>query len=87
MKNILIATMIGTLLAGCASMQPAQEKKLALVINKCPVLTKYSPAQLKKAAKEIGNLPSDSQLAKMVTDYGKLRDACRAIEKKLKKIK
>jgi len=88
MKHILIAAMMTTLaLGGCASVKPAQEQKLALVINKCPILTKYSPEQLKAAAQELRGLPSESQISKMVIDYGKLRDACRAIEKKLKKLK
>lgn len=86
MNKILIVTMLGTLLlGGCASMNAQQEKRLNLVITKCPILTKYSPEQLKAAAKELRNLPSESQVAKMVIDYGKLRDACRAIEKKLRK--
>lgn len=74
------------MISGCASLNAQQEKKMNLVITKCPILTKYSPEQLKSAAAEIRKLPSESQVAKMVIDYGKLRDACRAIEKKLRKM-
>lgn len=73
------------LLGGCAGISAQQEKKLNLVITKCPVLVKYSPEQLKEAAAELRGLPEKSQIAKMTIDYGKLRDACRAIEKKLKR--
>jgi hypothetical protein len=84
--NRLFAVMVLLMLGGCATTSPKQESQLALVISKCPVLVQYSPDQLKQAAKELKTLPSKSQVGKLVTDYGKLRDACRAITKKLKKI-
>jgi outer membrane murein-binding lipoprotein Lpp len=87
MKIVLMAAITSMLLAGCANLNSQQEKRLNLVVTKCPVLTKYSSDQLKSAAQELRNLPNESQVAKMVIDYGKLRDACRAIEKKLKKAK
>lgn len=55
----------------------------ALVIAKCPVLQNYSIEQQTKAADELAKLASDSQIAAMVTDYGKMREACRAITREL----
>lgn len=42
----------------------------------CPPLTAYSAVQQKQAAAELRKMPK-SQVAKMIIDYGKLRDACR----------
>lgn len=79
--------MLGSLtLSGCATITPKQQQQLNLVVAKCPVLTKYSKEQLRQAAMELDNIPSESQLARMLTDYGKLRDACRAIERKARKL-
>ncbi len=43
----------------------------------CPPLVSYSRAQQADAAHELRALPQDSELAAMIVDYGKLRDACR----------
>lgn len=70
---------------GCAHM--SREDVLAtrtLVIAKCPVLKSYSPEQQQKAADELKALGVDSELATMLVDYSKMRDACRAITKKKK---
>jgi predicted small secreted protein len=56
-----------------------------MVISKCPALKQYTPEQLQKAADELGGLPSDSVIAAMIADYGKTREACRAISKQLQK--
>lgn len=72
-------------LAGCATMggqELAQTK--TLVISKCPVLKQYTKEELIKAATELEAVPSDSQLVAMITDYSKMRDACRAIVRKAK---
>lgn len=84
--NIILAAVIvmSTIMGGCAGMSGTQEKQVALVLSKCPVLKNYTKNQLKAAAQEVKNLPSESQVAIMVTDYGKLRDACRVATKKLK---
>lgn len=88
MKKIALAfMMMGTIvLGGCAggSMSQTQQKQVALVISKCPVLKQYTKEQMKKAAMELKSLPSESQVAVLVTDYSKLRDACRVASKKLK---
>lgn len=60
-------------------------KTKTLVIAKCPVLKQYSKERLIKAANELKSLPDDSQVAALLTDYSKMRDACRAITKELKK--
>lgn len=44
----------------------------------CPPLIQYSAETQKQAAAELRRLPHDSQLAKLVVDYGKFRRACRA---------
>lgn len=74
------------LLGGCATWSSKKERQLALVISRCPILQQYTPEQLKQAAAEVKNLPSESQAARLITDYGKLRDACRAITKKLRQV-
>jgi uncharacterized protein YceK len=78
--TILIATMI---LTGCASVS---KETIATAINRCPVLKQYSKEQMLQAAKELRQLPSEAQLAVLVSDYSKLRDACRVAERKLKQL-
>lgn len=86
--KILAAITLSLMLAGCATMDKAEiAQTKTLVIAKCPVLKNYSKDRLKKAAAELQSLPSDSELAALLTDYSKLRDACRAITKELKKQK
>ena len=43
----------------------------------CPPLVNYTAAQQKQAAAELRKMHSDAQIARMITDYGKLRAACR----------
>jgi len=85
-QTILASIILGTLvLGGCAGgMSQQQQKQVALVISKCPVLKNYTKEQMKKAASELQSLPSESQVAVLVTDYSKLRDACRVASRKLK---
>lgn len=42
----------------------------------CPPLISYSAVQQKQAAAELRKIPQ-SQVAQMIVDYGKMRDACR----------
>ena len=87
MNKILLPLVLLLPLSGCATvnaMKPTQ-KQISLVITKCPVLKQYSREELKKAAAEIAILPTEAQVTKMIGDYGKLRDACRVISKRLKK--
>lgn len=43
----------------------------------CPPLINYSADQMKRAAAEMRALHKDAELRRLVTDYGKFRDACR----------
>lgn len=73
------------LLNGCAHMD--RQDILAartLVVVKCPVLKNYNRADQVKAAQELKELGVDSEVANMLVDYSKMRDACRAIVRKLK---
>lgn len=44
----------------------------------CPPLVAYSAETQQVAAAELRKLPKGSPLAKMIVDYKKTRDACRA---------
>lgn len=44
----------------------------------CPPLVTYSAETQRMAAQELRRLPKDSQLAKLVIDYKKTRDAIRS---------
>ena len=46
-------------------------------VSGCPPLVEYSALTQKKAAEELRSLPKDSQIAKLVIDYNKMRKACR----------
>ena len=43
----------------------------------CPPLIQYSADQMKRAAAEMRALHKDAELRRLVTDYGKMRSACR----------
>jgi CxxC motif-containing protein len=73
---------ISTLISGCATVTT---ERTEIVLNRCPTLKRYTQEQLMKAAQEIKNIPTDSEISVMITDYSKIRDACRLVEKKLKK--
>lgn len=71
-------------LTGCSHFSLSERQQVsALVIAKCPVLQNYSIEQQTKAADELAKLATDSQIASMVTDYGKMREACKAITREL----
>lgn len=85
MKLVTIAILSTLILTGCGTVsnfKPTQ-KQVNLVLTKCPVLRNYTKAEMKQAALELENIPSQAQLARMIGDYGKLRQACRVISKKL----
>lgn len=86
MKIATLIVLSSLALTGCGTVsgfKPTQ-KQVNLVLTKCPVLKNYSKAEMKQAAQELNNIPSQAQLARMIGDYGKLRQACRVITKKLK---
>ena len=82
--KILIALSLMIALTGCASVTP---ERVTLAYTKCPVLKQYSEEQMKRAASELKSLPTESQIASMITDYGKLREACRIATQVLAKQK
>jgi hypothetical protein len=87
---ILFALIVGLLVGGCSgsmsTLRTSDGKPItqSMIISKCPVLKQYTKQQLIDAASEMKQLASTSALAMLVTDYGKMREACRAITKKLK---
>lgn len=85
MRTLSVVFVSLLFLTGCAHM--SRDEVLAartLVIAKCPVLKSYSPEQQKKAAEELKAMGVDSEIARMMVDYSKMRDACRAITRKYK---
>jgi len=48
-----------------------------VTVSGCPPLTTYSAEFQKRAAQQLRALPPASPVAVLVTDYGKIRDACR----------
>ena len=81
MKVIAILS-LAVMLSACASITP---QRVEFAYSRCPVLKKYTQQELMQAAKEVANLPNESQIVEMMADYSKLRDACRLAEKELKK--
>lgn len=43
----------------------------------CPPLVTYNADQMRRAAAEMRALHKGAELRRLVTDYGKMRDACR----------
>ncbi len=60
---------LSALLSGCATARS----------NGCPPLVAYPREFTARAASEYGRLPQASALKTLITDYGKMRDACRAV--------
>jgi uncharacterized lipoprotein YbaY len=82
-KLILLIPILVTL-GACSSTE--QIRATTIAINKCPTLKNYSREQLVRAAQELRSLPSESQLSVMLSDYSKLRDACRIAEQRLRQM-
>lgn len=57
------------------------ETACSSVRYECPPLASYSQSFQAKAASELEALPSGSNVGTLVTDYGKMRNACRAMAK------
>jgi len=47
----------------------------------CPPLPGYTAAEQARAAEELEKLPADSMARRLVTDYGRIRAQCRALNK------
>jgi hypothetical protein len=60
-------------LAGCVTARSEATRAA------CPPLASYPPEFQRRAAAEMEALPPGSPLAQMIVDYGRLRDACRAM--------
>jgi hypothetical protein len=82
MKTFVIAIGAALFLTGCASSAITQQER-QIILQRCPILKKYTPEQLKAAASELKSLPTESQLARMLSDYSSLREACRKVTEKL----
>lgn len=50
-------------------------------MSNCPTLKRYTREQMANAASELKSLSNNSQIGAMITDYSKLRDACRSVER------
>lgn len=51
----------------------------------CPPLAKYPPEMQRRAARELNSLGPTAELPKFMNDYVKMRDACRAVERRTKR--
>lgn len=80
--KIVIILSLSIFLSACASITP---ERVEFAYSRCPVLKRYTQQELIAAANELKTLPTESQIVEMMSDYSKLRDACRLAEKRLKK--
>jgi len=76
MRLILCCVVIAVALSGCAT---TQNPGVGAIYTQCPPLKTYSKAQRERAARELRNLAAGSDLAVLISDYGKLREACRIV--------
>lgn len=67
LRNVLTVVIFSISLAGCQTVRAGG----------CPTLPAYSVTTQKEAAAALRGLPKGSPLARMIVDYGKVRDACR----------
>lgn len=75
MLSIVLMT---TALAGCSAGTFKTEITLG---HKCPPIPAYPKEFQKQAADELKKLPPNSPTNRLVTDYSRFRDACKAIDK------
>ena len=68
LRSVSTAGLFSLALAGCQT-----------VTSGCPPLVTYSAEFQREAAGELRTLSAGSRVATMVVDYGKMRDACRAV--------
>jgi hypothetical protein len=66
-RSLLSIAAMTTLLTGCNQ-----------AVSSCPPLVAYAPSFQKQAARELP--AAGANIRVFVTDYSKLRDACRAIQ-------
>lgn len=88
LPRLLQSTAILTTLFVGLSAAPSDTHAMAdptfITRTTCPPLAKYPTAMQLKAARELNALGPTAELPKFMNDYGKLRDACRAIAKRRK---
>lgn len=75
MRCVIIMFVIAFFISGCATTGGTP-----INISQCPPLKSYSKAQRERAAQELRKLANNSELAVFISDYGKLREACRLID-------
>lgn len=68
MRALILGCLV---LAGCGTRPPD-------VHMRCPPLADYTPAQQRAVADDMLRMPEPT--AQMITDYGRLRQECRAIQ-------
>lgn len=61
---------------------PLTKDTVRIYLTRCPPLVTYSKEQQQRALTELRKIATDSEIARYVSDYSKLRDACRAIRNK-----
>ena len=61
----------------CACFWPFEQEITPAIIRKCPPIVNYSPEQQQKIARELQDIKENTEISKIITDYSKLRDACR----------
>lgn len=83
-KKLLIITTC-LILTGCSNSLWSPADIRQVVISRCPPLVNYTPEQQRITAQELRSIYSDSQIAQMITDYAKLREACRVVTKRVNK--
>lgn len=71
---------ITVVLLACFALAACQTTK-GVPSNRCPPLVAYSPQKMKQAAAAIRQLPPDSPLHALVSDYHRTRDAIRRCDK------
>lgn len=72
------------ILSGCATLGLSKQEVQTVVLNRCPILVNYTLEQQKIAAQELRKLYPESVIVSMITDYSKLREACRVVAKRVK---
>lgn len=73
----LIMALTYTYATAAACFWPFESPLSPAIIRKCPPLVDYPPEDQAKIAKELKDIQSTSEIARIVSDYSKLRDACR----------
>jgi len=68
--TLIVMTFLALFATACSSIN-----------TRCPALVTYSQTFQSQAASELDALPQTARVATMVGDYGKLRAACRKLER------